>query len=75
MEEMRNADILLGKPDWKYYLKKHTHTCEDDIKTYPKIKVPGRGLDSCGSGPYPIIFCSEQSNENSGPIKYGDSTS
>jgi hypothetical protein len=72
MEEMRNVGILFGKPDWKRYFQ---NTWEDDIKTYSKIKVTRHGLDSSGSGPCPINFCCEHSNENSGSIKYGDSTS
>jgi hypothetical protein len=51
------------------------HTWEDDIKTYSKIKVPRRGLNSSGSEPYPITFCRDNSNENSGSIKCENSTS
>jgi len=34
--EMRNAYILLGKPDWKILLRRCGHLSEDNIKTVLK---------------------------------------
>jgi hypothetical protein len=49
MGEMRNAYILVGKPEGKRPLRRHGRRFEDNVKTDLKTGVGECGKDSSGS--------------------------